>query len=212
MVVMESSLGFGVSGEMSLFSGDDFMSLLDWNWSSMGMSVSWNSPVRDSWCGVISDDWCCVVIWSDGVDGFRSLWQVGGGDDLESVVCVSDVFDRLHVSVSIDVRVSAMSCSVMRFRFMFGTQRIAAQTRFILNSEINLISIFSPVTVRVTAMSILSLILGGDCSVVAGCARGDEQCCNYLILVNGTRIKGKKIELTSANKFSPVAVKLSCAI
>lgn len=59
----------------------------------MSVGVGWNSPVGHCWSGVVSDDWCGVVVRSDGVDWSWSLWQVGGVDDLESVVWVSDVFD-----------------------------------------------------------------------------------------------------------------------
>lgn len=122
--MVETSLGFSDSGEVSVFSGDDFWGLLDWERSAMGMSVGWDSPVRVNWCGVVSDDWSGVV-WSNNMNW--SLWQVGGGNNLESVVSVSNIFDCLNVSVSVNIAVSTMGCSVMRFGFVFGAQRIAME-------------------------------------------------------------------------------------
>lgn len=93
MVVVETGLGFSNGGEMSVFSGDDFWGLGNWNWGSMSVGVSWNSPVGHCWCGVVSDNRCGMIVRSDCVNWSGSLWQVSGVDDLESVVRVSDVLD-----------------------------------------------------------------------------------------------------------------------
>jgi hypothetical protein len=47
VVVVETSLGFSDGGKVSVFSGNDFWGLLDWQWSAMmsPWSVSWNIPV-----------------------------------------------------------------------------------------------------------------------------------------------------------------------
>jgi hypothetical protein len=103
VVVVEAGLGFSDSGEVSVFSGDNFWGLLDWEWSAMGQwSVGVMSPVGDSWSGVVGDNWGSVV-WGNGDSWSWSLWQVGGRNDLESVVWVSDVFNRLNMSVGVNV-------------------------------------------------------------------------------------------------------------
>lgn len=93
MVVVETGLGFSNGGEVSVFSGDDFWGLGNWNWCAMSVGVSRNSPVGDSWNGVVGNNRCGLVVRSDGMNWSWSLWQVGGVDDLESVVWVSDVLD-----------------------------------------------------------------------------------------------------------------------
>lgn len=93
VVVVNAGLGFSDGDEVSVFSGKDFRGLLDWEWSTVSVGVGWNSPVGHCWSGVVGDDWSGMVVWGNGVDWSWSLWQVGGVDDLESVVWVSDVFD-----------------------------------------------------------------------------------------------------------------------
>jgi hypothetical protein len=45
VVVVQSCLGFSDGGEVSVFCGKNFWGLLDWKRGTMGMSVSWDSPV-----------------------------------------------------------------------------------------------------------------------------------------------------------------------
>lgn len=58
-----TGVGFGVGGEVSCLGGEDFMGLLNWEWSSMGIAVSGDSPVGsvDDRSGVVRsngvDDW-----------------------------------------------------------------------------------------------------------------------------------------------------------
>lgn len=73
--MVESGLGFSVGGEVGVFSGKNFMSLLDWEGGSMGVSVSWGSPVGDSWCGMDNRG---DVVSGNSVNWSWSLWQVGG--------------------------------------------------------------------------------------------------------------------------------------
>lgn len=200
VVMVESSFGFSVGGEVSVFSGNNFWSLWDGKRSSM-VTVSWKSPVRDNWSvdSVNSvDHWCGVMVRRNSVNWSWSLWQVGGWDDLESVVWVGDVFHWLDMSMSINIRVSSVEMSVMWFGFLFRAQRIAVKENTCVEEvwQLNRWIDCLPVAVAITAMSILSLELGGNCSIRNGCAWSDEQCCNYLSLVRGE--KDKKIELTRA--------------
>lgn len=80
--MVETSLGLGDGSEVFVLSGKDFWGLLDGQRSAIvgPWSVCGHIPVR-----VVSGG-DCVVGWS------WSLWQVGGGNDLETVMGVGDVF------------------------------------------------------------------------------------------------------------------------
>lgn len=192
VVMVKSSGGFSVSGEVSVFSSNDLWSLRDGQWSAM-VTVSWESPVWDDWSVDGVDNW-------SGVVSSWSMWQVSSWDDLESVVWVCDVLDWLNVAVSIDIRVSSVECSVMWFGFLLAAQRIAVRNMNVFRKFWQVINfVCLPVAIAITTMSILRLELGGNCTVRNGCAWSDEQCCNYLCLVNIKRERGReKIELTSA--------------
>lgn len=69
-MMVESGLGFSVSGEMSVFGGNHFWGLGDWQWGAM-MTISWKSPVRDDWSVNGMNNW-------SGMVSHWSMWQVGG--------------------------------------------------------------------------------------------------------------------------------------
>jgi hypothetical protein len=112
VVMVKTSLGLSDGSKVSVFSGKNFVSLLDWQWSTVVIwGISRNIPVWVNWSG-------------DGMDWWRSLWQVGGGNDLESVVWVGNVFHWLNMSVSINIWVSAVERSVMWLGFVFCAEWI----------------------------------------------------------------------------------------